>query len=92
MIAINLGGAVIPTVSRLIFVQYRAYGRGLLGVAIVSAIVHTFARPIPGVGIAIPIFIPPYCPRATGLLLHQNKRQHSLILPARLAVSSAADC
>jgi len=70
VIAINLGGAVIPTcISLYLLFNTGLMGRGLLGVAIVSAVVHRFARPIPGVGIAIPIFIPPLIAAATGLLL-----------------------
>jgi uncharacterized membrane protein len=70
VIAINLGGAVIPTcISLYLLFSTGLMGRGLLGVAIVSAVVHRFARPIPGVGIAIPIFIPPLIAAATGLLL-----------------------
>ena len=42
---------------------------GLLGVAIVSAIAYRLARPVPGVGIAIPLFVPPLVAAATGLLL-----------------------
>jgi uncharacterized membrane protein len=70
VIAINLGGAIIPTcISLYLLVSTGLIGRGLLGVAIVSAIVHRFARPIPGVGIAVPIFLPPLIAAATGLLL-----------------------
>jgi len=70
VIAINLGGAVIPTcISLYLLLSTGLMWRGLLGVAIVSAIVHNFARPLPGVGIAIPIFIPPLIAAATGLLL-----------------------
>ncbi len=70
VIAINLGGAIIPAcISIYLLFSTGLVGRGLLGIAIVSAIVHNFARPVPGVGIAIPIFIPPLVAAATGLVL-----------------------
>jgi len=70
VIAINLGGAIIPTcISLYLLFSTGLVGSGLLGIAIVSALVHNFARPIPGVGIAIPIFIPPLIAAAIGLLL-----------------------
>src|ERR1043166_4563280 len=52
VIAINLGGAIIPTcISLYLLFSTGLVGSGLLGIAIVSVIVHKFARPIPGVGI-----------------------------------------
>ncbi|MBI3756816.1 MAG: DUF1614 domain-containing protein [Deltaproteobacteria bacterium] len=70
VIAINLGGAVIPVcISLYLLFHSGLVGRGLLGIAIVSAIVHRYARPVPGLGIAIPIFIPPLIAAATGILL-----------------------
>ncbi len=59
IIAVNLGGAVIPTVlSFYLILKHRIYGRSLIAVVIVSGLVHLMARPIPGVGIAEPIFMP----------------------------------
>jgi uncharacterized membrane protein len=60
IIAVNLGGAVIPTLlSIYLIVRNGVYVRALVGVAIVALIVHWLARPVPGMGIAVPIFIPP---------------------------------
>ena len=41
----------------------------LLGIAIVAVIVHSLARVVPGVGIAVPMFIPPLAAAAVSLLL-----------------------
>lgn len=58
MIAVNLGGAVIPTVlSIYLLVKNRLFCQGLLGIAIVALIVHHIAHPVHGVGIAEPIFM-----------------------------------
>ena len=60
IIAVNLGGAVIPTLlSIYLIVRNAIFFRSLIGVAIVALIVHWLAKPVPGVGIAVPIFIPP---------------------------------
>jgi uncharacterized membrane protein len=60
VIAVNVGGAVIPTLLSLyLLVKTGMYGRALAGVAIVTAIVHGLASPVRGVGIAVPVFIPP---------------------------------
>lgn len=70
VIAVNVGGAVVPTlISLYLLFTTGLFVRGLLGVALVSAIVHRLARPVPGVGIAVPLFVPPLLAAFTGLLL-----------------------
>jgi len=70
IIAVNVGGAVVPTLlSIYLLVKNRLNGRALLGVAAVAVIVHLLAYPVPGVGIAIPPLIPPLLATAVGLLL-----------------------
>jgi uncharacterized membrane protein len=59
IIAVNLGGAVIPTVlSFYLMVKHRIYVRSAIAVVIVAGLVHLMARPVPGVGIAEPTFMP----------------------------------
>jgi uncharacterized membrane protein len=60
IIAVNVGGAVIPTLlSFYLLVKNRLYFRGLAAVAIVTFCVHAVAYPVKGVGIAEPTFVPP---------------------------------
>ena len=73
VIAVNLGGAVIPVfLSLYLMVKKRLFGRGLLGVAIVAAVSHFMAHPVPGVGIAEPTFIPPLVTAAVALLISRK--------------------
>ncbi len=59
VIAVNVGGAVIPTLLSLyLLVKNRLYVRGVVAVAIVAAVVHAVARPTRGIGISVPIFVP----------------------------------
>lgn len=70
VLAVNLGGAVIPVgLSAYLLVQGGAPLASLAGVAIVAAVVHRLARPVPNVGITVPIFVPPLVAAAVGLLL-----------------------
>jgi uncharacterized membrane protein len=70
VIAINFGGAVIPTLlSVYLLVKNAIYLKSLAGVFIVAAIVHWLARPIAGVGIAIPTFVPPLVAAGVALTL-----------------------
>ena len=70
VVAVNLGGAVIPTwLSLYLLVKKRLYGPALAGVTIVAAIVHALAQPVRGVGIAVPVFVPPLLAAAVAVLL-----------------------
>jgi len=70
IIAVNVGGAVIPTLLSLyLLVKNSMYGPGLLAVAIVTLVVHRLARPVQGLGIVVPLFIPPVVAAITALLL-----------------------
>jgi uncharacterized membrane protein len=70
VVAINVGGALLPIVLSLyLVVRTRMYGRMLLGTIIVAAVVHPMARIVPGAGIALPILVPPLIAAGVGLLL-----------------------
>ena len=51
----------IPTLlSIYLLSKNRLWGRGLIAIACVATICHAFAQPVHGVGIALPIFVPPF--------------------------------
>jgi uncharacterized membrane protein len=78
VIAVNVGGAVIPTLLSLyLLVKNDLWIRGIVTTAIVAAIVHMLAYPVPGVGIAVPIFVPPV---ATAIVAVLIARQHAAAL------------
>jgi uncharacterized membrane protein len=59
VIAVNVGGAVIPTIMSLYLLFARhLWIRGLIATAIVALVLHWLAKPVPGLGIAVPIFLP----------------------------------
>ncbi len=73
VIAINLGGAVIPVlVSVYLVLKNGMIGPVLLAVIVVTIVVYWMARPVRGVGIAVPIFVPPAIAAVTALLLAPN--------------------
>jgi uncharacterized membrane protein len=73
IVAVNVGGAVVPTlVSLYLVVRSGMLGRGALAVVIVAAVVHALARPVPGVGIGVPTFAPPLVAAGTALLLSRQ--------------------
>ena len=59
VIAVNVGGAVIPTLMSLyLLVARQMWVKGLIAMAIVAVVLHWLANPVPGVGIAVPVFLP----------------------------------
>ncbi|HHP7235552.1 MAG TPA: DUF1614 domain-containing protein [Desulfobacterales bacterium] len=70
ILAVNLGGAVIPSLICL----YLLFKTGLwissgLAVAVMAAITYRLARPVRGVGIALPAFVPPILAAVVGVIL-----------------------
>jgi uncharacterized membrane protein len=58
-LAINVGGCIIPVcLSLYLLFKHRLFLLGAIGTAFVAAVTHFLARPIPGFGIALPIFVP----------------------------------
>jgi uncharacterized membrane protein len=59
VIAVNLGGAVIPTIlSIYLMIKNRLFFSGVVGTGIAAVIIHHLAYPVPGVGIAVPVLLP----------------------------------
>lgn len=70
VVALNVGGALIPIlVSLYLLARTRMYGRMLIGVALVAAVVHRLAEVVPGVGIAVPMIVPPLVAAGVAVLL-----------------------
>jgi uncharacterized membrane protein len=74
IVAINIGGALIPVlVSLYLFGRSRRRGRMLIATAIVTVVMYRLAMIVPGVGIAVPMLIPPLV--ATGVALLVSFRE-----------------
>ncbi|MFZ0053100.1 MAG: DUF1614 domain-containing protein [Desulfobaccales bacterium] len=59
VIAVNLGGAVIPIILSIYLIwQNRLFLQGLAAVAMAAVIIHYLAYPVPGVGIVVPGLLP----------------------------------
>ena len=70
-VAINLGGGVIPIAFALYLWHHHplAAGQVLAAIAVVAAISYTVSRPVPGMGVAMPLFAGPIAAAVTALLL-----------------------
>lgn len=59
VLAINVGGAIIPMLLSLyLLFKHRLFLLGAVGTAFVAVVCHFLAQPVPGFGIALPIFVP----------------------------------
>jgi uncharacterized membrane protein len=73
IIAVNVGGAVIPgLLSLYLLVRNNLWIRGLLAIAGVALVCHLLARPVAGLGIALPVFVPPLSTAVVALLLSRR--------------------
>lgn len=59
VLAVNVGGAVIPTImSTYLVLRYQLWLRAAIAVIVIALVIHAMATPVRGVGIAVPVFAP----------------------------------
>jgi len=92
VIAVNVGGALIPGLMSLyLLIKNRLWGVGLLATACVSAICHWLARPVAGVGIALPVFVPVLTTAVVALLLSRRQAAPLAYISGSLGTLIGAD-
>ena len=71
VIAVNVGGAVIPLFVTIGMVARSRVSpsKTLAAIVFVSLVAYAFATPVPGLGITMPFYVAPLAGAATGLLL-----------------------
>lgn len=73
VIAINVGGALIPTiVSLFLLVRHGLWLRGAIATAAVTAVCYALSQPIRGVGIAEPVFVPALTGAVVAIILSRE--------------------
>jgi uncharacterized membrane protein len=92
VVAVNVGGALIPTaLSLYLMVKNRLYVRSVIAIAIVAMIVHNLARPVHGVGISVPIFVPPLAAALVATLLAWRRAPALAYIAGTLGTLIGAD-
>ncbi len=70
IVAVNVGGCLVPVlVSAYLLLRYPLWGKALVATAIVAFVTHWLAQPMPGLGIAEPVFGPVLTTAIAALLL-----------------------
>jgi len=98
ILAVNLGGCIVPVaisiylIIRLILLgEYLVFYKALISIAIATLIFKLVARPVQGVGIALPFFIPPLTAAILGLIIAPENPVPIAFLSGTLGVLIGAD-
>jgi len=92
VIAVNIGGAIVPTVLSLyLLARNRIWARGLVATALVAAVCHYVAYPVRGLGIAIPPFVPPIAATIVALVLSPRQAAPLAYIGGSLGTLIGAD-
>ncbi len=59
VIAVNLGGCILPSILALKLLTELPIVPWLIAFVVCSILIYLYAKPVPGLGIAVPMFIPP---------------------------------
>ena len=92
VIAVNVGGAVIPTLLSLYLLFARnLWIKGTIATAIVALVLHWLANPVPGLGIAVPVFVPVAVTAAVALILSREDAAPLAYIAGALGTLIGAD-
>jgi len=69
IIAVNIGGCVIPSLVAIYALRKAPLLKTAIATALMTGLAYWLAKPIAGVGITIPFFIPPLASAAIALIL-----------------------
>lgn len=73
ILAVNVGGAIIPALLSLYLIaKNRLQRQASWGIVIVALACYLLADPVPGLGIAIPVFYPPAIAAAVALTMSRR--------------------
>jgi uncharacterized membrane protein len=74
VVAVNVGGAVIPTLmSIFLLIKRELWVKALVATAIVALVIHWMADPVPGLGIAVPVFMPVVVTAIVAMILSREE-------------------
>jgi uncharacterized membrane protein len=92
VLAVNVGGAIIPVIMSLyLLIRWQLWMEGLLATTAVAAVCYWFSYPIMGLGIAIPVFIPAIATTFTALILSRNHAAPLAYIAGSLGTLIGAD-
>ena len=92
VIAINVGGAIIPALLALrLLLQHGVSRRLLLAMGLVAVLMYSLAQPVPGVGIAIPPLLPSVATAVIAYLVDRRAAPRTAFIAGTLGTLLGAD-
>jgi uncharacterized membrane protein len=94
LLAVNVGGALIPTAVSLYLISRSSVATimlSLIGVLAVAIVTHAVARPVKGIGIATPAFVPPIAAAVAALVLFPEQPKTIAYVAGTLGTLLGAD-
>jgi len=92
ILAVNVGGAVIPTLmSVYLLARNRLWVKAAMATAAVAAVCYWLSRPMPGLGIAEPVFVPSVTTAIVALLLSREQAAPLAYIGGSLGTLIGAD-
>jgi len=93
LIAVNVGGCIVPLLLSYHFWRLHTVptDRLLLATALVTALSYALARPVPGLGIAMPALVPPFAAVLLAVVLDPAHAAHLAFISGTVGVLLGAD-
>ena len=92
IVAVNFGGALVPaSLAIYLLLKNRLFLEGMVGIVAVSFLVHAIAQPIRGVGITVPIFLPPFAAALVAVSLSRRQSAPVAYISGTLGTLIGAD-
>ena len=93
MLAVNVGGAVIPTlVSFYLLIKRELWAKALVATAVVAFVIHWIADLVPGLfGIAVPLFVPVVVTAIVAMILSREEAAPLAYIAGSLGTLIGAD-
>jgi uncharacterized membrane protein len=93
LVALNVGGGLMPAAFSLYLIGHNplAAWEVVAAIAVVMLVSRLLSRPIPGVGVGMPIFIAPLCAALTAVIINPEQSAPLAYISGTLGVLIGAD-
>jgi uncharacterized membrane protein len=92
VLAVNVGGAVIPIAVAALLIARQGFTRRVFwALVIVTILIHLLAQPVAGLGVALPPFLPPILVAVTALLVDPLQAPRTAFISGTLGTLIGAD-
>lgn len=93
LIAVNVGGCMIPIAFSIYLLQHNPLpaGQVLAAIAVVTLVSRVISRPIPGLGIGMPVLVAPITAAAVSILINDEQSAPLAYVAGTLGVLIGAD-